>query len=110
MGNGGLVSTVEDLVRFSAAVEDAVVLDPAGRDALRSVVLGEGRYRIDGEALYGYSGRNDFGFGATVIEVPSRGTTVVVASNAAALYDNNALAAQLAQMSLGALLELGSTP
>jgi CubicO group peptidase (beta-lactamase class C family) len=109
MGNGGLVSTVEDLVRFTAAIDDAVVIDPAGRDALRSVVLGDSGFRIDGDVLHGYSGRNDFGFGATVIEVPSRGTTVVVASNAAAVYDNTALAVQLAQMSLGALLELGST-
>lgn len=106
VGNGGLVSTVEDLLRWTAAVDEAVVLDAATRDAYRDAVLGTREILIDGQQVYAYSGRNDFGFGAAVGEVPGRDTYVVVASNAAANYNDTALMAQLVQMTLGALIEL----
>lgn len=106
IGNGGLVSTVEDLLRWTAAVDDALVLDAATRDAYRDAVLATREISIDGETVYAYSGRNDFGFGAAIGEVPGRDTYVIVASNAAADYDDTALMAQLVQMSLGALIEL----
>ncbi|HET6582014.1 MAG TPA: serine hydrolase domain-containing protein, partial [Nannocystaceae bacterium] len=106
VGNGGLVSTVEDLLRWTVAVDDAVVLDAATRDAYRDVVLDTRGITIDGEPAYAYSGRNDFGFGAAVGEVPGRATYVVVAANAAAHYNDTALMAQLVQMSLGVLIEL----
>ena len=106
MGNGGLVSTVDDLVRWTVAVEDAVLFDATTRDAFRRDVLGSRGVRIDGERAYAYSGRNDFGFGAAVGEVPTRGTYVVVAANAAASYNDTALMAQLVQSALGAYIEL----
>jgi CubicO group peptidase (beta-lactamase class C family) len=106
MGNGGLVSTVADLVRWTAAIDGALVFDAATRDAYRRDILAGRGLWIDGEPAHAYSGRNDFGFGAAVGEVPSRGTYVVVASNAAGNYNDDALMAQLVQMSLGALVEL----
>ncbi|MBZ5709202.1 serine hydrolase domain-containing protein [Nannocystis pusilla] len=106
MGNGGLVSTVDDLVRWSAAVEAGVLFDADTRDAFRSEVLGARTLTIDGEPAHAYSGRNDFGFGAAVGEVPGRRTWVAVAANAAGNHNNSALLAQLVQMSLGALIEL----
>lgn len=105
MGNGGLVSTVDDLVRWTAAVDGAVLFDAATRDAYRLHLFGGRGLSIDGEPAYGYSGRNDFGFGVAVFEVPGRETYVVVASNAARHHDPTLLMAQLAQMSLGALIE-----
>jgi hypothetical protein len=68
--------------------------------------IGQQMQGIDGEPLHGSSGRNDYGFGVTIADVPTRGTVVVVASNAAANYNVTALTVQLTQMTLGALLEL----
>jgi len=106
MGNGGLVSTVDDLVRWTAAVDAAVPFDADTRDAFRREILGTRALTIAGEQAYAYSGRNDFGFGAAVGEVPGRGTYVVVAANAAGNHNSSTLMAQLAQMTLGALIEL----
>lgn len=105
MGNGGLVSTPADLARWSAAVEAGVPFDAATRDAWRRDVLSGGITIADTEVL-AFSGRNDFGFGAAIAEVPARGTTVVVASNEAGSYESTLLLAQLLQMTLGELLEL----
>lgn len=106
MGNGGLVSTPADLARWSAAVAAGVPFDAATRDAWRHDVLAGSGLTIDGVEVLAYSGRNDFGFGAAIGEVPERGTTVVVASNEAGAYESTLLLAQLLQMTLGALLEL----
>lgn len=106
VGNGGLVSTVEDLVRWTAAIDGTAILDEAGREAFRRDVLGGRGITLAGETVYAYSGRNDYGFGAAVGEVPSRDTVVVVASNAAANYSDTALMAQLLQMTMGGLIEL----
>jgi CubicO group peptidase (beta-lactamase class C family) len=108
VGNGGLVSTVEDLVRWTAAIDGTSVLSADAREAFRRDVLGGRGITIDGETVYFYSGRNDYGFGAAIAEVPSRATVVVVASNAAASYSDTALTAQLLQMTMGALIELDS--
>lgn len=63
--------------------------------------------RLRGLSLvYFYSGRNDFGFGAAVGEVPGRRTVVVVASNAAANHNTGALMARLVQRTLGGFIEL----
>ncbi len=108
VGNGGLVSTVDDLVRWTAAIDGLAILEGDARDAFRRDILGGRGITIDGETVYPYSGRNDYGFGAAIAEVPSRGTVVVVASNAAASYSDTALMAQLLQMTMGALVELES--
>lgn len=105
IGNGGLVSTVDDLVRLADAIEDAVVLGPAMRDAFRRDILGDSGFAIDGAPIVGYSGLNDFGFGATVGEVRDRELVVAVASNAALVYDTTALAIALAEATLGAAVE-----
>ncbi|HWB76898.1 MAG TPA: serine hydrolase domain-containing protein, partial [Nannocystaceae bacterium] len=105
MGNGGLVSTPADLARWSAAVAAGVPFDAATRDAWRRDVLSGGITIADAEVL-AFSGRNDFGFGAAIAEVPARGTTIVVASNEAGAYESTLLLAQLLQMTLGELLEL----
>jgi CubicO group peptidase (beta-lactamase class C family) len=110
MGNGGLVSTVDDLVRWAAAVDGALLFDGDTRDAYRRDVLGARELWIDGERAHGYSGRNDFGFGAAVGEVPGRRTWVAVASNAAGNHNDSALMAQLLQMTLGGLLTLEPAP
>ncbi|MCY0989682.1 serine hydrolase [Nannocystis sp. ILAH1] len=107
MGNGGLVSTVDDLVKWSAAVEAGALFDAQTRDAFRREILGTRALSVGGAAAYFYSGRNDFGFGAAVGEVPGRRTWVAVTANAAGNHNNSALMAQLVQMSLGALIELG---
>ncbi len=106
VGNGGLVSTVDDLLRWSAAVEAELFFDAATRDAWRRDVLGQREITIDGAEVFAFSGRNDFGFGVAVAEVPSRGVTVVVAANAAGDYESTMLMIQLVQMTMGALIEL----
>ncbi len=103
---GGLVSTVDDLVRWAAAVEAGVVLDDGSKAAWRDELFGERVITIDGVRAYAYSGLSDFGFGAAVGEVPERRTAVVVASNAAADPNQTVIMAALLQMALGALLEL----
>lgn len=106
VGNGGLVSTVQDLVAWTAAIDDGRIFDAPTRDAFRDDLLAPAGFTVDGMSAYVYTGRNDFGFGATIVEVPSRGTWVAVATNTAPSYDDTVLAVQLAQMSMGALLEV----
>lgn len=107
IGNGGLVSTAEDLLRLGAAIDAEIFFDAAALDSFRELVLGAREIRIGPDRVWSYSGRNDFGFGAAVGEVPARATRVVVTSNAAADASDTVLAAALLQMSLGALIEVG---
>lgn len=106
LGNGGLVSTVEDLQRFGAALDAGTLLPEALREALRRDVLGTRDIRIDGEPAYAFSGRNDFGFGASMGAVPSRSTRVVVATNAAPTTNDTIVMATLLQLALGAFVEI----
>ncbi len=106
IGNGGLVSTTEDLLRFIEAVDEAIIFESEVRDAYRRDYLGLSGAWIDGERIHGYAGQGDFGFGAAVAEVPGRSTYVIVAANAAGSYNNTVLVAQLLQMTVGAFLEL----
>jgi CubicO group peptidase (beta-lactamase class C family) len=106
VGNGGLVSTADDLLRWSAAIDGGAIFDGAARDAYRDAVLVQPGLSIGGASLLAASGRNDFGFGAVVAEVPSRETIVTVTANAAASHDTDELAARLLQMTLGESIEI----
>ena len=105
IGNGGLVSTADDLGRWVAAVDAGRVFTRPLQDTFRSQFLARGRAFIGEEVVYFYSGLNDFGFGAAVAEVPGRQAYVVVTNNAAGAFNTNTLLAQVVQVTFGALIE-----
>jgi CubicO group peptidase (beta-lactamase class C family) len=95
IGNGGMVSTVEDLWRFLRATEDDTILDAARRAKL----LAEGAPSKDGGASEGrgwmvgrtprgtpafeVAGGDDFGFLAVMRWLPKEREAVIVTSNSA---------------------------
>ena len=102
LGNGGLVSTLEDLLKLTKALSGEGLLQPATRQALRLV---QSPASIAGKPLYGYAGGNDFGFDALVAEVPEDSTYVVVASHVLSPINAEILGVELLQVLYGQVLE-----
>ncbi|MGH1346202.1 MAG: serine hydrolase domain-containing protein [Nannocystales bacterium] len=85
VGNGGLVTTVEDLDRWLIELWAGNVLEPAAFDAyaagyLRSTDVG-------GQDVFGYAGGGDFGFGGVALDVPAINSRVVIGTNTAENFD-----------------------
>jgi len=79
MGNGGLVSTLDDLMALAKAFDDDRLFRTETREAFRrEQVAGS----IGGRPVIGYAGGNDFGFNALVGQVVGDSTYVVAASHA----------------------------
>jgi CubicO group peptidase (beta-lactamase class C family) len=107
IGNGGLVSTANELSALLASIETPPMLpmDAQARFAEEYLVSD---YTLAGKALVGFGGGNDFGFGAELIAVPSLDLHVVVLSNNAAIVDPLVLAAQLLMSAAGELIAPGA--
>jgi CubicO group peptidase (beta-lactamase class C family) len=103
IGNGGLVSTPEDLLKLAKAFDGDSLFQPATRDAFReSQTAGS----IAGKAIIGYAGGNDFGFNAVVAQVPTDATYVVAASHVLAPINAEILGVELVQVLYGAVIQL----
>lgn len=89
LGNGGLVSTLDDLLRLTLAFDDEALFRAPARAALHPPDPG---VSIGGEPLYAYAGGNDFGFNAVVLQVPGDATHVIAASHVSSAVDVEALA------------------
>jgi CubicO group peptidase (beta-lactamase class C family) len=103
MGNGGLVSTVEDLFRFAHAVDSTELFQPATREAYRRA---QPMGSIADRSLNGYAGANDFGFDAVVLQVPEDATYIVAASHVLTPVSAEILGVELLQVVYGAEIEL----
>jgi CubicO group peptidase (beta-lactamase class C family) len=103
IGNGGLVSTPEDLLKLAKAFDGDALFQPPTRDAVRESQTGAS---IAGKSLFGYAGGNDFGFNAVIAQVPADATYVVAASHVLAPINAEILGVELVQVLYGDVLEL----
>jgi CubicO group peptidase (beta-lactamase class C family) len=95
VGNGGLVSTVEDLDRWIVALEAGRVLSPDTFEVMRAEYLEGGAAELCGEAVYSGAGAGDFGLGGVAVTAPGRATRILMASNAYDTFDIETFAAEL---------------
>ena len=103
IGNGGLVSTVEDLLSLAKGFDDDRLFAANTREAFRGA---QPSGRIDGKQLLGYAGGNDYGFNAVVALVAEDSSYVVAASHVFAPVTAEALAIEMTQALYGAEIEL----
>jgi CubicO group peptidase (beta-lactamase class C family) len=100
IGNGGLVSTVVDLDRWSTALWDGRVLGPDALEALRTDCLASEAVTLEGETVYSAAGAGDYGLAGAMIEVPSVQTRIVIATNSAEVFAIEELAVDLVTLLL----------
>jgi CubicO group peptidase (beta-lactamase class C family) len=103
MGNGGLVSTLEDLLSLAKAFDDDRLFEPETREALG---LERPSGSIAGESLVGYAGGNDYGFNAAVGQIAADSTYVIAASHVQSPVTAEILAVEIVQALYGAVVEL----
>jgi CubicO group peptidase (beta-lactamase class C family) len=102
VGNGGFVSTVLDLERWSSALWEGRILSTSTLEALRSDHLSSGSVAVSGETVYAAAGAGDFGLGGVVIVAPSRGMRVIIVTNTFDAFDVESLAVELTTVLLNA--------
>jgi CubicO group peptidase (beta-lactamase class C family) len=96
VGNGGLVSTVEDLERWLDALEGGRVLAPSTFETMRAEYLERGAVMLCGEVVYAGAGAGDFGLGGVAVSAPGVTTRILLASNAYDAFDIEIFAGDLA--------------
>jgi CubicO group peptidase (beta-lactamase class C family) len=95
IGNGGLVTTVLDLDRLCDALWDERVLGGAALEKLKNDFLSNDAAMLDGEDIYASAGAGDYGLGGVWVDVPSRNTRIVLATNTYDAFDVEAFAEEL---------------
>jgi CubicO group peptidase (beta-lactamase class C family) len=103
MGNGGLVSTLADLLRLAKALDGDELFNAETRARYRA---SQPAGRIERWDLLGYAGGNDFGFNVVVAQVPDDATYVLVASHVRGPISAEILGVELVQSLYGAIAEL----
>jgi CubicO group peptidase (beta-lactamase class C family) len=79
LGAGGIASTVDDLHRWWALLAVPGLLRPDSTRRLHDLLPSRS---VGGVEYRGAGGTNDFGFDASILEIPVRKTVIVVVSNA----------------------------
>jgi len=102
VGNGGLVTTVEDLERWVDALFGGRIVEAETLDIMRSEYFSAGEATIGGETVYGEAGAGDFGLGGAAVYAPEPNTKVIIATNTFEVVDIEELAVDLALLALGA--------
>lgn len=95
VGNGGLVSTVEDLERWLDALEAGKVLAPATFETMRAEYLDLGAVPLCGEVVYAGAGAGDFGLGGVAVSAPGPSLRILLTSNAYDAFDIEGFASDL---------------
>jgi CubicO group peptidase (beta-lactamase class C family) len=95
VGNGGLVSTVEDLARWLDALEGGSVLADDTFELMRAEYLERGAVELCGEVVYAGAGAGDFGLGGVGVTAPVSSTRILLTSNEYDAFDVEALAEEL---------------
>jgi CubicO group peptidase (beta-lactamase class C family) len=103
LGNGGLVSTLDDLLQLARAFDGEQLFEPETRAQFRAL---QPSGRIAGKVLFGYAGGNDYGFDVLVAQVPEDGTYVLAASHVRSPISAEILGLELVQSSYGAIAQL----
>jgi CubicO group peptidase (beta-lactamase class C family) len=103
VGNGGMVSSPAELLKWIRSLREGKVLGPAGVDALYSGAPPTGSAPADRPVVL-YAGANDFGFETVVLELYGDGGVVIVSSNNAA--PTVEIATALGEVVSGAALDL----
>jgi CubicO group peptidase (beta-lactamase class C family) len=95
VGNGGLVSTAEDLERFIVALEGGRIVSPATFESLREEYLDAGSAELCGEPVFAGAGAGDFGLGGVIVSAPGRELRIVLTSNEYDAFDIETFASDL---------------
>jgi len=95
VGNGGLVTTVEDLERWLDALEGGAVLSEGTYELMRTEYLERGAVELCGEVVYAGAGAGDFGLGGVGITAPASSTRILLASNEYDSFDIETFAEEL---------------
>ena len=95
VGNGGLVSTVEDVQRWLVATREGQVLSADAFAAYDEEYLSLGSGELEGFVVYSYAGAGDFGLGGGALDCPEASTRIIFATNAYDTFDSEALAVEL---------------
>ncbi|HEY3496317.1 MAG TPA: serine hydrolase domain-containing protein [Polyangiaceae bacterium] len=96
VGNGGLVSTVEDLERWIIALEGGEILAPGTFERMRADYLELGAATLCGETVYAGAGAGDFGLGGVAVSAPGKATRILLASNEYDAFDIEEFAGDVA--------------
>jgi CubicO group peptidase (beta-lactamase class C family) len=109
IGNGGLVSTLEDLLKLARAFDGDVLFRPEAREAFRAVRVMQASASIAGKPLIAYAGGNDFGFNAVVGQVSADRTYIAVATHVRSAISAEILGIEVLQTLYGEVLERPQT-
>jgi CubicO group peptidase (beta-lactamase class C family) len=101
LGNGGLVSTLSDLLKLAKAFAGDDLFQPETRQAFRAFSEQETSASVAGIPLTGYAGGNDFGFNVLVGQVPDDATYVLTASHVLSPVTAEILGVELLQVIYG---------
>lgn len=96
VGNGGLVTTVGDLDRWSSALFGGQIVGAETLELMKDEYFSSGAVTVDDETVYSEAGAGDFGLGGAAIYAPTSDTTVIVTTNTYEVFDIEALAGDLA--------------
>ncbi len=97
VGNGGLVSTVVDLEKWSLALFGGRIVNESTLAAMREDYLSQGAVELAGSPAYSAAGAGDFGLGGVVVDIPERDTRIIVTTNAYDDFDVEGFALELVE-------------
>ena len=106
VGNGGLVSSVRDLLALAKGFEGEALFEPTTRAAFHHDYLARTTASLGAHAVIGYAGANDYGFRAVVLQVPQDSTFVVAASHVLSAAHAEIVGFEALQLLYGEVLEL----
>lgn len=108
LGNGGLVSTLSDLLELAKALTVDGLFQPSTLQELRAVTEHQAAASIGEGSVTGYAGGNDFGFNALVLQVPEDRAYVLAASHVLSPITAEILGVELLQVLYGEPLAVTS--
>jgi CubicO group peptidase (beta-lactamase class C family) len=100
VGNGGLVTTVHDLERWSVALWKGEVLGPTAFQSYETHYLPGDAYELEGKTIYAAAGAGDYGLGGLAVDCPEASTRVILGTNTYEVFDIEAFGIELAELVL----------
>jgi CubicO group peptidase (beta-lactamase class C family) len=98
IGNGGLVSSLEDWQRFSTRMRAGDVLGRDGFALYERAYLADGAASLHGHTVYSAAGAGDYGLGGVALDCPELDARILLASNSYDAFDIEQLALQLSDL------------
>lgn len=100
VGNGGLVTTVGDLDRWTTAIRNGSVFVPSAFEAYRTEYLEPLSSELEGTTVYAAAGAGDYGLGGVVLDCPEKSTRIIIGTNTYDAFDIEAFALELGRFVL----------